>query len=216
MSSYYITATQAIVNEAQLRAMFPTSLLPSPLTATALAEAGAEPILESPAPVVTATQMTSINGVVQDSSGNWIWNWVVTNMSPDQVSAAVSAAQTAQTALVSAACQAAIYAGFTSSALGTVYNYPFQDKDQTNLNGDVLLSTLPIAQVAGWTKPFWCADPSVTPPAWAMRPHTAAQIQQVGIDAAAAKLACIEKNIAFAAQIAATQDIPTIQSIKWS
>ena len=121
--------------------------------------------------------------------------------------------QAAQTALVSATCQAAIYAGFTSSALGAVYDYPFGDKDQTNLNGDVILSTLPSSQAQGWTTAFWCADANGN---WAMRAHTAAQIQQVGIDAAAAKLANVNKNVALATQIAQATTIAAVQAINWS
>lgn len=94
MSSYYITATQAIVSEAQLRAMFPNSILPSPLTAAALTAAGADPILETPSPTVTSTQTTSISGVVQDAQGNWGWNWIVTDMTTDQVTAALTALTT--------------------------------------------------------------------------------------------------------------------------
>jgi hypothetical protein len=125
----------------------------------------------------------------------------------------LATAQATQTATISAACQAAIYAGFTSSALGAVYTYPFGDKDQTNLNGDVSLSMLPANQVTGWTTPFWCADSNGV---WDMRSHSAAQIQQVGSDAAAAKLACVNKNIALATQVAAATTVVAVQSIVWS
>jgi hypothetical protein len=218
MNSYYLTATQAIVSEAQLRALFPDSLLPSPLTPTALAESGAEPILESPAPTVTATQSTSINGVVQDSNGNWVWNWVVTDLSTDQVSGVIVAAQATQTATVSAACQAAIYAGFTSSALGSPYTYPAKVTDQQNLTASVLASLLP-GIAADWTTPFWCATQPTdgTDPVWAYITHTGTQIQQVGSDAKAAILACLTKNAELAGQIAATTtSVADIQAITWS
>jgi len=42
--------------------------------------------------------------------------------------------QSLQSATLSAACQAAITAGFTSSALGAPYTYPAQSTDQLNLN----------------------------------------------------------------------------------
>lgn len=122
-------------------------------------------------------------------------------------------AKASKIASLSMACQAAIYAGFTSSALGMLHSYPFQDKDQANLTGDVMLSILPTAQVSGWTVPFWCADNAG---AWAMRPHTAAQIQQVGQDAAAMKLAMISKNIVLASQVEAAMTTPDVQSIAWS
>jgi hypothetical protein len=116
-------------------------------------------------------------------------------------------------ASLSAACQAAIYAGFTSSALGALHSYPFQDKDQVNLTGDVMLSILPSAQASGWTVPFWCADSAGV---WAMRPHTAVQIQQVGQDAAAMKLTMVSKNISFASQVEMAMTIPDVQAVTWS
>lgn len=103
---------------------------------------------------------------------------------------------------LSSACQAAIYAGFTSSALGEVYSYPFGDLDQTNLTGSVLLSTLPSASAAGWTTAFLCENSIGV---WAYRPHTQAQIQQVGQDAANTKLAHLVNNATKAAQINAIQ-----------
>ena len=87
-------------------------------------------------------------------------------------------------------CKAAIYAGFSSSALGAKYIYPAKDTDQSNLQASVLASmysNLP----TDWTTPFWCADESG---AWAMRPHTAAQIQQVGIDGKSAIIGAIQRK----------------------
>ena len=132
----------------------------------------------------------------------------------------LASVQTAQAAQVSAACQAAIYAGFTSSALGAAYTYPFGDLDQTNLTGSVLLSTLPAASAPGWTIEFLCADSTG---AWGYRAHTQAQIQQVGTDAANSKLANLVKNATKAAQINAVQpsanptaDIDAVLAITWS
>lgn len=121
--------------------------------------------------------------------------------------------QAQQIATLSAACAAAIYAGFTSSALGATYLYPFQDKDQANLNGEVSMSLLPAGQAPGWTTQFWCADSNGV---WAMRSHTAAQIQQVGQDAAAAKLANVQKNVSFAAQVKAATSPAAVSAVMWS
>src|SRR5271156_162679 len=46
-------------------------------------------------------------------------------------------AQTTQATVLNNACQAAIYAGFASSALGSAYTYPTQLTDQLNLNSSV-------------------------------------------------------------------------------
>ncbi|MEW9586724.1 hypothetical protein [Paraburkholderia sp. DGU8] len=90
---YRIRATGAVVSEAELRAAHPDSVLPSPLTADALEFAGADAVLEAPAPTVTATQTVARNGVTQDAGGNWVTAWVVTDMTADQVAAAQAFSQ---------------------------------------------------------------------------------------------------------------------------
>lgn len=120
-------------------------------------------------------------------------------------------AQSEQIAKLSAACQAQIYAGFQSSALGAVHNYPAKDKDQANLSASVVASLLPNLP-AGWTTPFWCEDSTG---AWSLAPHTAAQIQQVGSDGKAAIVAALEKNDSLANQVMAATDVPSVQAIVW-
>jgi hypothetical protein len=212
MSDYRIRATGAVVSEAELRAAHPDSVLPSPLTPDALEFAGADPVLEAPAPAVTATQTVARNGVTQDAGGNWVTAWTVTDMSAGQVAAALAAAKASQTAVVSAACQSAIVAGFSSSALGTAHTYPAKPTDQQNLNASVVASILP-GVAADWTTPFWCADGSG---AWAYVMHTAAQIQQVGQDGKAAILACLTKNQQLAMQIDAATTVEAVKAITWS
>lgn len=121
--------------------------------------------------------------------------------------------QASQTITVSLDCQAAIYSGFTSNALGATYTYPFGDIDQSNLTGSVLMSTLSLANAPGWTTEFLCADPNGV---WQYRSHTQAQIQQVGIDAANVKLTKLIKNATLAAQINAATDIASVQAIVWT
>jgi hypothetical protein len=130
---------------------------------------------------------------------------------PDNA-ADVSTAKASQTAIVSAACQDAIVAGFTSSALGAAHTYPAKPTDQQNLNASVVASILP-GVAADWTTPFWCADSAG---AWAYVMHTAAQIQQVGTDGKAAILACLTKNQQLAAQIDAATTVEAVQAIVWS
>jgi hypothetical protein len=119
----------------------------------------------------------------------------------------------AQIATLSAACQAQIYAGFTSSALGTVHTYPAKDKDQVNLSGSVVASLLP-GLPPTWKTPFWCADSTGT---WAFTDHTAAQIQQVGSDAKVAILDALIKNATLAAQVMdpATNTAAKVAAIVW-
>lgn len=121
-------------------------------------------------------------------------------------------AQAAQTALVSAACNAAIVAGFSSSALGVAYTYPAKPTDQQNLTASVLASLLPGVPDT-WTTPFWCEDATGN---WAYEMHNAAQIQQVGQDGKADILTKLTKNQTLAAQIAAATTLAAVAAIIWS
>lgn len=117
----------------------------------------------------------------------------------------------AKIAEFSNACQAQIYAGFTSTALGTVHTYPAKDRDQSNLSGSVLASVLPGLPTT-WTTPFWCMDMAG---AWSLADHTAAQIQQVGTDGKAAILAAVTKNASLAAQVNAATTAAAVAAIVW-
>jgi len=109
-------------------------------------------------------------------------------------------------------CTEQIYAGFTSSALGTPHLYPAQDKDQMNLQASILASALPNTP-ASWTTPFWCQD--VATGAWNFTPHTIAQIQQVGLDGKNAISAALIKNATLSSQVVATQTLAGVSSINW-
>lgn len=121
-------------------------------------------------------------------------------------------AQSAQAAALSAACDSAIVAGFTSSALGSAHTYPSQPNDQTNLIGAATASQSPTLP-AGWTCNFWCADSTG---AWALRAHAAAQIQQVLADGVAAREALSTKLAALVAQVEAATTVAAVQSIAWA
>lgn len=146
-------------------------------------------------------------------SGKWqLVNGAVAQAPAPTAAEQLSAAQATQVALVDAACQSTIYAGFTSSALGMPYTYPAKATDQQNLSASVLASLLPGAS-SGWTTDFWCADAAGN---WALRAHTAAQIQQVGVDGKAAISTAIAKKVQLESQIAAATTIAAVQAIVWS
>lgn len=115
-------------------------------------------------------------------------------------------------ATLSQACQHAIYEGFTSDALGSNHAYPADDKSQFNLTASVTDSLLPNLP-ANWTTPLMCADSSGV---WAMRPHTAAQIQQAGSDGKAFVLKNLQQNESLAAQVAAAATVAAVQAIVWT
>jgi hypothetical protein len=108
-------------------------------------------------------------------------------------------------------CRGQIYAGFVSSALGAPHTYPAKDKDQANLTASVVSSLLP-GRDATWSTPFWCADAAG---AWAMRPHTAAQIQRVGDDAKAAILTAIAKNEQRSLEVLAAGSVAAVKAVVW-
>jgi hypothetical protein len=123
----------------------------------------------------------------------------------------LAAVQSAQSQIITAACQQAITSGFQSSALGSAYTYPSQMTDQQNLAANVLSSVLP-GLPGNWTTLQMCASASGV---WGYLPHTAAQIQQVGIDGKAAILACLTKNATLQAQIAAAATPAAVMAITW-
>jgi len=125
--------------------------------------------------------------------------------------AQLQAYKDAKVAALSAACRSAITAGFESDALGELHFYPSKETDQLNLAGSVtdsLLAGLP----EDWVTPFWCADSAGE---WAMRPHTAEQIQQVGREAKARILALMQHNAALAEQVQLAPDKAVVDQIVW-
>ncbi len=120
--------------------------------------------------------------------------------------------QAAQSAALSAACAAAIVGGFSSSALGSAHTYPSQPNDQSNLIGAATVSQAP-GLPSTWTCNFWCVDSTG---AWALRSHTAAQIQQVLADGLAAREALSTKLAGLVAQVQAAATTAAVQAIVWS
>jgi hypothetical protein len=119
--------------------------------------------------------------------------------------------QAAQIAALSAACASAIVSGFSSSALGTAYTYPSKTTDQINLDASVTASQ--IQTDPNWTTPFWCADADGN---WSLMSHTAAQIQQAGLDGKAAILANITKNTNLAQQVMSAESLEDVWRVNWS
>lgn len=99
-----------------------------------------------------------------------------------------------------------IEAGFMSAALGEAHFYPSNETDQQNLTANVVSSILPEAGEE-WSTLQLCANEGGE---WAYRPHTAAQIQQVGRDGKAKILACLTNAAALRAKIEAAADPTTV------
>ena len=121
-------------------------------------------------------------------------------------------ARTLVLAELEAGCAATILEGFVSSALGAAYSYPSKASDQSNLQASVLASLFP-GLAEAWTTPFWCQDAAGN---WAYRPHTAAQIQRVGIDGKDAINACIAHKIQLEQQLAKAETLAEVEAITWT
>lgn len=161
----------------------------------------------------TNAVLRSDGAIIPDDAGNVDWQayqtWLAAGNTPTPQG--LSEAQSAQVASLSAACSAAIGSGFQSSALGAPYAYPSQPLDQSNLVGAAAASQRP-GLPSTWSCNFWCADGSGT---WALRPHTAAQIQQVLADGLAAREALSTRLDGLVAQVRAAATVGAVQAVVW-
>lgn len=106
-----------------------------------------------------------------------------------------------------AACQSAIYAGFSSAALGASHFYPTADLDQRNLQSAVLAGQ---GQTGAWSTPLWCQSGTE----WTFAPHSAAQLTQVNADWVAHRVSAQQRYLDLVAEInAATED--QLSAITW-
>lgn len=117
----------------------------------------------------------------------------------------VQSAKEIQIKIVTESCNKAIVSGFTSSALGTIFTYPSNERDQTNLIGAVASGNSMVK--------FWCADDGGV---WDLRIHTDTQIRQVLSDAATQRIAYSEELKKLIDQITAATDQIDLTAIVWS
>lgn len=110
-----------------------------------------------------------------------------------------------------AECQARIFAGFSSAALGESHTYPANITDQSNLIGSVADSLMP-GIPPEWSTAFWCSDVAGV---WKMRAHSASQIQQAGRDGKAAILAALTTNETLRKQVMQAQTAEEVAAIGW-
>jgi hypothetical protein len=109
------------------------------------------------------------------------------------------------------ACNTAIRNNFSSTTLGAIYNYPNKNTDQLNLLTALTHAALP-NNASNWTSLLWCVDIDNI---WAMRPHTAQQIQQVAIDSKTAINNNQLKLAQLTQQINAANNTEEINAIIW-
>ena len=123
----------------------------------------------------------------------------------------VATAQAIQAAQLTTDCKNAITGGFVSSALGSPYTYPSTLIDQHNLASSVIASLLPNLP-SGWTTVLWCMNSAGV---WNLTPHTAAQIQQVGLDGKAWVTAQQITLANLLGQVGAATTVANVPAVTW-
>ncbi len=111
-----------------------------------------------------------------------------------------------QTAAINRTCEAAITAGFASTALGSPHFYTSQLDDQLNLTGAVL---------RGLDMPYACRDEQGMKE---FRLHTAEQLRQVGDDFTLYKLQLLQRANELKKQLDAALeagDLAALEAISW-
>lgn len=135
-------------------------------------------------------------------------SWVVYATSVPDVSSysapTLSQVKTDKKLSIETSCAGTITGGVSSSALGVAHTYPSQQVDQMNLTAVVLRSTL-----AGFTS----ANLKTLDAGWLN--HTAAQIQQVGIDVESFISTQLQRSSTLQAQIDAATTSDAVQAIVW-
>lgn len=134
------------------------------------------------------------------------WQWDGLTFTPP-AETSIEVVHSNRTQDINQKCEAAITGGFWSAAIGEQYLYGSQLDDQLNLTGMVL---------SGKDNPYACRDQTGRKE---FRPHTAAQLRQVGDDFTLFKLQLLQKandlKQALDAALAAG-DLPAVTAVTWS
>lgn len=77
MHLYRLRYSGELKTAEDLRALFPGHALPARLSAAALEELGADPVLNGPTPACGPGEELLPDGVVQDAAGNWLTSFKV-------------------------------------------------------------------------------------------------------------------------------------------
>ena len=98
MANYRHKTTGEVKTQGQWRADHPNTSLPKVWNQNTLEFLNVEAVFEAPKPNHnTDTQRVVLDGYVQDSKDNWIQNWVVQDLSAEEVTAAQTRKDTSAT-----------------------------------------------------------------------------------------------------------------------
>lgn len=108
-------------------------------------------------------------------------------------------------------CEKAIYAGVSSSALGSTHEYPMDDNSQKNYLGAVSIAGQSSTADA-WSRSFWCADDVRN---WSYTAHDKAQVLQLGLDIVAFTEAQQAKYASLLDKVKSAEDGDAVNAIAW-
>lgn len=74
---YRVKTTGEIRTQGEVRGLFPNTSLPAVWAQETLEFLGVDPVFNAPQPTPTDLQVVTREGIVQDTAGNWIENWVL-------------------------------------------------------------------------------------------------------------------------------------------
>ncbi|KVK99930.1 hypothetical protein [Burkholderia ubonensis] len=168
--------------------------------------------IDSPIPsgVTNTIEITDVQWMTCISQpGQWhVVSGALAQVPPPSAAEQLASVKASTIASLNAACQAAILAGFTSSAIGSATFYPTTDTDQRNLQSSALAAAWSVG-TADWRVSLWCQHGD----AWTYVEHTAQQVQQVNADWVTFRTASQQKYADAIAQVREATTIDAVQAI---
>lgn len=80
---YRVRQDGSLKTQGEIRQANPNTSFPSQWSAELVENLGLDPVFETPQPSITRYQTAYKDGVEQDSNGNWVWKWSVSEMDND-------------------------------------------------------------------------------------------------------------------------------------
>ena len=88
--SYRIRENGAILTQGEVRQLHAGTSFPAVWDQAVCDQLGIDPVLESPTPTTTRFQSASQSGAEQDSLGNWVYTWTITDWSEEAIASATA------------------------------------------------------------------------------------------------------------------------------
>lgn len=88
---YRIRESGAILTQGEVRKLHANTSFPAVWDQAVCEEIGIDPILQSPQPIISRFQSASVSGVSQDSLGNWMQTWSISDWPQEAIDTAIDA-----------------------------------------------------------------------------------------------------------------------------